>query len=131
MDTNNPVIKLCMEGAQAEFHGRLAEARACYEQAWKIAQDDYEACVAAHYVARFQETPQATFEWNQEALNRANAAADERVQPFYPSLYLNMGHSYEQLGNQEEAQRYYDQAAALGAIHQPVSEKAQRRWSDQ
>jgi hypothetical protein len=29
-----------------------------------------------------------------------------------------MGRSYELLGKQEEAQRFYDQAARLGAVHQ-------------
>ncbi|MGF2076150.1 hypothetical protein, partial [Enterococcus casseliflavus] len=39
------------------------------------------------------------------------AVGDERVRSFYPSLYLNMGHAYELLGNQTEAKRYYDLAA--------------------
>ena len=118
MDINNPVIKLCISGARAEFEGRIADARSLYWRAWEAAQDDYEACVAAHYVARHQAQPQDTFTWNQVALERAEAVGDERVQGFYPSLYLNMGHSYELLGNQEEARRYYDLAAALGFVHQ-------------
>ncbi|HZY41132.1 MAG TPA: hypothetical protein VFF59_03940, partial [Anaerolineae bacterium] len=95
--------------------------------------DDYEACIAAHYVARHQATPQDTLRWNQEALDRANAAGarratdvlrrvwpDDRVCSFYPSLYLNLGHSYEVLSDQAEAQRYYDRAAELGVVHQTL-----------
>lgn len=124
MDINNPVIKLCMEGTRAEFDGRIESARDLYQQAWEAAQDDYEACVAAHYVARFQESAEETLRWNQEALNRADCVADGdiadgRVQPFYPSLYLNMGQSHERLGHQAEAQRYYKLAAELGVTHQP------------
>lgn len=118
MDLDNPVVKLCIEGTQAEFAGRLDEARNLYMQAWNICRDDYDACIAAHYVARFQETPEQRLRWNQEALDRAKAAGDDRVREFLPSLYLNMGCSYEALGDQVEALRYYDLAAKLGFTHQ-------------
>lgn len=107
-----------MAGTQAEFAGQIAEAHSLYLQAWEAAQNDYEACIAAHYVARHQLTPEATLHWNQIALERADAAGDERVQEFYGSLYLNMGHSYELVGDQAAAQHYYALAAALGFVHQ-------------
>jgi tetratricopeptide (TPR) repeat protein len=118
MDLNNPVIKLCMEGTRAEFEGRLEEARALFMRAWEASKDDFDACVSAHYMARFQEEPEEILRWNQEALNRAKAVGDDSVKDFYPSLYLNLGHAYELLGNQAEAKRYYRLAAALGAFHQ-------------
>lgn len=118
MDVNNPVVALCAAGTRAEFEGRLADARRAYQAAWEAAQDDYEACIAAHYVARLQSDPHEMLRWNQEALNRAAAVADERVTPFYASLYLNLGQSHEQLGDEAEAKRYYDLAAGLGVIHQ-------------
>ena len=119
MDPNNPVVKLCIQGTQAEYQGLIEQARACYRQAWEIARNDYEACVAAHYVARHQEDPRERLRWNQVALDRASACADEGVREFFPSLYLNMGQSYEFLGNEEESKRYYDLAAGLGLPHQP------------
>ena len=118
MDTNNPVIKLCMEGTRAEFEHRLDDARLLYQQAWEARADDYDACIAAHYVARFQKTPEVTLHWNQIALNHANAVHNERVKDFYPSLYLNLGQSYEALGDQVNAQKYYQLAADLGVPHQ-------------
>lgn len=118
MDPNNPVIKLCIDGSQAEFQGRIADAKALYQQAWEAAEDDYEACIAAHYVARHQATPAETLHWNQLALERANAVADERVQGFYGSLYLSLGRAYEVMGDQTTAQHYYALAAALGFVHQ-------------
>jgi len=117
MDLDNPVIKLCIEGTRAEFEGRREEAHAMYQKAWEASKDDYEACVAAHYVARFQENPEDILYWNQEALKRADAVNDERVKDFYPSLFLNLGRSYELIGNQSEAQRYFDLAAELGILH--------------
>ena len=118
MDLNNPVIKLCIEGTQAEFQGQIDNARLCYQKAWEAAQDDYDACITAHYVARHQEYPDEKLYWNQVALDKADAVADQRAQDFYPSLYLNMGQAYELLGDQYEAKRYYDLAAELGVIHQ-------------
>jgi len=119
MDTTNPVIQLCIQGALAEFEHRIDDARVLYQQAWDLHADDYEACVAAHYMARFQDIPEETLRWNQIALERAYAVSDERVTEFYPSLYLNLGRSHEVLGDQMEAQRYYELAAELGVIHQP------------
>ena len=111
MDPNNPVVKLCMEGMAAEARGKFDDARHLFEQAWSICQDDYDACMAAHFLARHQDSPQATFKWNQEALSRANAVGDDRVQSFFSSLHLNLGHSYETLGKLAEARRHYQMAA--------------------
>ncbi len=118
MDIKNPVIKLCIEGTQAEFQGQIGKAQSLYQQAWEAAQNDYDACIAAHYLARHQEEKTARLYWNRVALDRANAVKDGSAQEFYPSLLLNMGESYEQLGNDSEAKRYYDMAAELGVIHQ-------------
>jgi len=114
MDLDNPVIRLCAEGSQAEFEGRKEDARRLYLEAWAACKDDYDACVAAHYVARFQDTPEETLYWNQEALARAEKVKDDRVQSFYPSLYVNLGRSHELLGDEREARHYYKLAADLG-----------------
>jgi hypothetical protein len=118
MDLSNPVIQLCMDGTRAEFEHRLEDARVLYQQAWDARKDDYDACIAAQYVARFQDSVEESLRWNQLALEHADAVKDDRVKDFYPSLYLSLGRSYELAGNQVEAQRYYELAAALGVIHQ-------------
>lgn len=117
MDTNNPTIQLCLAGNRAEFEGKIDDARNLFWQAWETANDDYEACIAAHYVARHQ-NPQDTLHWNLVALAHAQASNDERIQSFYPSLYVNLGHAYEQLGQQAQAAHYYQLAADLGLVHQ-------------
>lgn len=119
MDLTNPVIQLCMAGTRAEFELRLEDARLLYQQAWEACTNDYDACIAAHYVSRFQSSVEESLRWNQIALNHANAVNDEQVKDFYPSLYLSLGRSYELTGNPSAAQRYYDLAAALGVVHQP------------
>jgi hypothetical protein len=111
MDPNNPVVRLCLEGMEAEANGKFEDARRLFEQAWSVCQDDYDACIAAHFLARHQDSSKATFDWNQEALNRANSVGDDRGQSFYSSLYLNLGHSYETLGDSAKARRHYQMAA--------------------
>lgn len=115
VDSENPVVKLCAAGMAAEGQGRRADAKALFDEAWDTSSCDYEAAIAAHYVARHQPTPEATLEWNARALRRAEAArdaADDRVTGFFPSLLLNYAHSLEQLGRIAEAQRHYEVAAA-------------------
>lgn len=111
MDPNNPVVTLCAEGMQAELAGRRDDARALFLQAWDARQDAFEACVAAHYVARHQDTAEETLRWNAEALARAEEVGDERVRAFYPSLHLNLGHSYEALGDLGRARALYERGA--------------------
>ena len=111
VDPDSPVVKLCARGMQAECEGRNDVARRLFERAWAERGDDYEACIAAHYLARHQGSPQDTMRWNQVALDHADAAGDERVSGFYPSLYLNLGHAHEQLGDLGEAARCYRLAA--------------------
>lgn len=115
VDPNNPVVKLCAEGIQAEMAGDLEAALDFYMQAWGARQDDYDACVVSHYVARLQQTPEDVLSWNQESLNYADKVNDERVEIFYPSLYLNLGKSHEDLGNRDEARKYYQ--LAEGTLH--------------
>jgi tetratricopeptide (TPR) repeat protein len=112
MDPANPIVKLCVEGMRAETEGRIDEARLLFIQAWEESKNDYDACIAAHYVARHQKTPEEILRWNQESLDRADALNDERMQDFYPSLYLNLGKAHEDLGNREMARKYYELAAA-------------------
>lgn len=107
MDSDNPVVKLCGAGMQAEAAGDVDRARALFAEAWEARTDQYEACVAAHYVARHQPTPEDRLAWNQAALDSAGRVTDERVRPFYPSLYFNLGTLHEALHNRDEAKRYY------------------------
>ena len=117
MDPENPVVKLCAEGMQAEMEGRHDDARVLFARAWEASTDDYEACIAAHYVARRQESAGETLRWNRVALERADRAGGERVRDFYPSLYLNLGWSHESLADLPEARRWYERAAAhLGGL---------------
>jgi len=112
IDPNNPIVKLCAEGIGVELAGKSAEAAEIYRRAWAARTNDFEACVAAHYVARVQRTPQEALRWNEKALRHAEASSPEQVKNFYPSLYLNLGKSHEDTGNREEARKFYELASA-------------------
>ena len=136
MNPDDPIVLLCVKGMRYEGEGRYEDARAQFVQAWDESTDDFEACIAAHYLARHQDTNEQRLQWNQEALKRAQAAGGERVQDFYSSLYLNLGYSYEQLGEKAKAFYYYElaqnSAAKLsgdryGKIVRDGIEEAQRR----
>ncbi|WP_327267874.1 Get4 family protein [Streptomyces sp. NBC_01218] len=112
MDPDNPVVSLCAQGMRAEAEGRPADAVGLFQQAWEAAGDDYEACVAAHYLARHQPTPRLTLHWNQEGLRRAELVGDERVAAFRPSLHLNLAKAYAEVGEPERAREHFVLAAA-------------------
>lgn len=116
IDPTNRVVRLCAEGIGAEMSGKVEEATRLYQEAWEVRADDYEACIVAHYMARVQRTPEDVLKWNRASLRYADGVNDERVAGFYPSLYLNMGKAYEDLGEREEARRFYGLAEAKVAV---------------
>ncbi|MFJ1864664.1 hypothetical protein ACIOD1_08530 [Streptomyces sp. NPDC088097] len=112
MDPENTVVGLCARGMAAEAADRPSEARELFRQAWEAADDDYEACVAAHYLARHQSTPEETLRWNLLCLERADRVGDGRVLPFYPSLHGSLGRAHLELGQPAEARGHFESAAA-------------------
>ena len=113
MDPGNAVVRLCVGGMQCEASGHFDEAAELFMNAWSESGDDYERCIAAHYVARHQKTAAAALEWNERSLLLAGRVGDERVREFYPSLYLNVGKALEDLGRDDDAQRFYEMAAGV------------------
>lgn len=121
MDVSSRTAQLCIAGTKAEFERRVDDARRLYLEAWDAATDDYDASVAAHYVAHLEQDPAKALRWNLEALARARL--DDRATEFLPSLYVSLGGSYELVGDRVEAERYYGLAAELGLVH-----ARGRRW---
>lgn len=113
--SGDTVLALVQQGMRAESKGDPDEARELFERAWASAGDDYDRCVAAHFLARHQPTPDDNRLWNEAALRLADAVAatdPERVRAFYPSLHLNLGYAWEALGELDTARRHYLLAAA-------------------
>jgi tetratricopeptide (TPR) repeat protein len=110
IDPENPVVRLCAAGMAIE--GDAPAARALFAEAWALHRDDYEASIAAHFVARHQTTPDQTLHWNALAVRHAEAVGDHRVDGLLASLYLNLGESYRVLGRSEEAAAAVERASA-------------------
>jgi tetratricopeptide (TPR) repeat protein len=128
LDSNNPVIKQCIEGSRAEFEGKRTEAFQLYHQAWVNQTNDYEGSIAAHYVARTKEIPEDILFWNMTALALALKSESESVKDFFPSLYLNLGNSYEQMGEIEQAKvcfkKAIDKAGEISESHAEMVKNA-------
>ena len=106
MDKNNAIIKLFHKGMQEECVGSISSAQELFVQAWDEASNDWEKCIAAHFVARNLSKPEDKLKWNLESLSRADKVHNDEIKTYYPSLYLNIGLSYEILVNYAEARKY-------------------------
>jgi hypothetical protein len=109
-DSSNPVVALCVAGVQVE--GMPDEARALFAQAWDSRRNDYEASIAAHFMARHQATAAETLEWNLVAVRHAEAVSDGRAAQLMASLYLNLADSYLANAQRELAEATLKRAEA-------------------
>lgn len=126
MDIQNPIVALCQQGSRAEFEGRPEAAAALYLQAWDQASDDYEAAMAAHYRARMQASPAESLTWHSQAITHALAAeqaGDQRIQEFFPSLWLSLAGAQRDCGETEQVRLSFERArAAAESLPGPVGE---------
>ena len=109
-DTNNKIVKLCAEGMGLEGEGKKQEALKLFQQAWNESTNDFEKFTSAHYVARHQENVADKLNWDKTALEFALRINDEGMKGTYPSLYLNIGKCYEDLGDFTSAKENYELA---------------------
>ena len=110
IDPNNPVVALCAAGMAIE--GDASAARALFEQAWEARRNDYDASIAAHFLARHQPTVESRLHWNVLAAQHAEAVADDRVKELRASLYLNLADAYLAAGNSVDAHAAAARASA-------------------
>ncbi len=108
-DSNNAVVALCAAGMAIE--GDLPAARRLFEQAWKVRRDDYDASIAAHFLARHQTTVEDRLAWNIRAARHAEVVADDRARELKASLYLNLADAYLAVGNSADARAAIGRAA--------------------
>ena len=110
IDPNNPVVALCAAGMAIE--GDAPAARALFEQAWEARQDDYDASIAAHFLARHQPTVESRLHWNVLAAQHAEAVTDDRVKELRASLFLNLADAHLAAGNSSDARAAAARASA-------------------
>lgn len=110
IDPTNPVVALCAAGMAAE--GTAAAGR-LFERAWAARRDDFDAAVAAHFLARHQTSVAETLRWNALAVRHAEAVVDGRAAALLASLYLNLGDAQANVGDVPAA----DESARRATAH--------------
>jgi len=110
IDPRNPVVALCAAGMAIE--GDAVAAMALFEQAWAARTDDYDASIAAHFLARHQATTEQRVHWNALAVAHAEAVPDGRADEFMASLYLNLADTLSTAGDHASAQEALAKAVA-------------------
>jgi len=120
LDTENPIVILCMEAEAARVEGNLDRARELLRQAWEDAATPWERAVAAHYVAGIQAVPAGAHHWHRTAMDEARLAEAEdpdSVRDLWPSLHLAFAGSLEGVGSPARAaEAYRDALAAARAL---------------
>lgn len=127
MEENNPVLKLIQKGKKLEKTGNTSLANKIFEKAWNISSDNHERCISAHFLARNQSNFNDSLKWNILALNKAKTVKKEIIKSYFPSLYLCIGISYENLHKHKTAKKYYD--LAFSKIKYLSKEKEQEKYN--
>jgi hypothetical protein len=109
IDPNNPIVALCAAGMACE--GEPDAARRLFQEAWDTRRDDYDAAIAAHYLARHQPTPSLVLDWNTRAVTHCERVTDGRASDLLPSLYLNLADSLLAVGRRADARVVAERAA--------------------
>jgi hypothetical protein len=100
-DPNNAVVALCAAGMAIE--GTPEEAKRLFEQAWEKRSDDFDAAIAAHYLARHQPGVAEKLHWDALAVEHAERVPDDGAKEMFPSLYLNLANSLMAVGRADDA----------------------------
>ncbi|HTN16307.1 MAG TPA: hypothetical protein VL092_01405, partial [Chitinophagaceae bacterium] len=87
-----------------------------FRQAWYLAANPLEQFIAAHYLARQQDSTAGKLEWDILALDYARKAGEDNVKAAFPSLYLNIAKGYEDLGAMQQALEHYQLALSFGSF---------------
>jgi len=115
MNLDGRTAQLCVAGTQAEFARDLEAARQLFSEAWDAAVDDYDAAMAAHYIAHLEPDPEEALRWNLIALERGRL--DERADSFMGSLLVSLGGAYQAVGQTTEAEHFFALASERGVEH--------------
>lgn len=105
---------LLERGRSYNSAGQVEEARPLFLDAWKLARnvrEDYHAVDAAHMLG-ICETEDASLNWNNRAMEAAEASDDPRAKSWLGALYNNMGWTYHDSGEYERALELFEKGLA-------------------
>lgn len=129
VNQSDDVLSLCARGVQLERVGLVSEAADQYQQAWKAAESPDERCVAAHHVARVQESADSRRTWDQTALEWLDMCDPTLIEEFAPVVQAAAATSARIAGDSAAAQQWYRQAAASARTLVDSADRAALRAS--
>jgi tetratricopeptide (TPR) repeat protein len=103
---------LLEQGRVFNSSGKPDQARPLFQQAWELAQtlhEDFYAVDAAHMMA-IVEPSESQMEWNLKALALAESSPQSRAHKWLGSLYNNIGWTYHDAGQYDEALSVFEKA---------------------
>lgn len=107
-DPKNKIIRLCMMGMSMEEQGNLEEANLLFLQAYNEAVDDFEKFIAAYHLAKYKKDALDRLKWMKISLQYAVKSNNNGVKSAFKTIYLIISKCYEELGDSNEARRYYE-----------------------
>lgn len=112
-DLSRARIRYLLErGRVFNSSGKPEEARPLFQAAWEqgqAAQEDFHAIDAAHMLA-IVAPPEEKLDWNLQALALVEQTGDARAHKWGSSLYNNIGWSYHEQGQYQEALAAFQKA---------------------
>ena len=112
-DPENRIVQLCAEGITSRD---LSQKTTLIEMAWKEASSDMEKCLSAHYMGRIKADLSDRLDWDNLALEFAMKLPENTIATFLPSLYLNIGKNYHDMGLRLKASEFYQLAYSKALI---------------
>jgi len=112
-NTNNNVVKLCLQGMSMEDQGKPEEASKLFLQAFGEATNDFEKFLAAHYISRHQKNVLDKLKWLETTLQLALKVNNDSVKRALALLYLNIAKCYEDLSDPDNAKKNYELATSF------------------
>ena len=118
-----PKIRCLLERGRAfNSGGEPEQALPLFHQAFVLGtavgpKADYHTIDAAHMIAIAEPDPADQIQWNEKALEMAEATLDERAAGWRGSLYNNLGWTYHDMGEYKQALMIFEKALAWREAH--------------
>lgn len=122
---------LLEQGRVLNSSGKPDTARSFFEEAWNRTRGggfDALAVDAAHMVAITHSAGEEALEWNQRALELAEASAEPRARRWRGSLHNNLGWVFHDRGDYSSALRHFQQALDARMEQAHTREALIARW---
>ncbi len=124
-------IRILLERGRLYNSSKKPEkARPLFLAAWglaKQADEDVLAVDAAHMMAII-ETPEKSLEWNRKAVEFTIQSTQPEVQQWLGSLYNNIGWTYHELGEYQQALSYFEKALQVRKDQGKEKERRIAAW---